>query len=269
LDTALPLETVEVDWVTLTTWDIKAYLDAIAAIRRSELGGWKGSKVQQYQGHSNGNIFYGIAEQRNANYEDKPHAMIRVSGADSDIWFRGWWLHSEFARSDAWKCTRLDLQSTRVPPDGLKMLDWYHKIKYPKNMVLGEKSTIYIGNRADSPIFVRLYEKLDFLRLELELKKKRATWAYRQMVHGTTAASVFQSALKKSRIPKYFYDYFTVSYEIIDYKNAQIKSEMTAKIKWLASLDGVVNMLINDDTVGRRARDIIQRWQDYSESYDA
>lgn len=257
-------ESATIDWLTITTFNTLHYLELVAYIRRRHVGGWRPSKVMQYKGQSNGSIFYGLGDQAG-----QEHAMVRASGYAADefffkdlIWF--------FRRNDysSWKCTRLDLEVTKFPPKRYNLRSAYDKIRKPKSIVQSENSTLYIGNRAESPIFVRLYEKDEYLRLEYELKQDRARWAFHNLLNGVHPNDVFESVGNKSRVPVLYLKHFETDGNIIDYEKAKRAKDMRAKLAWLGTLDESMYRLQADHDVGEDAREIIRRWAEYGQKLD-
>lgn len=255
------LDSVNIDWLTLTTWDLPIFFRTVAWLRRKYIGGWRPAKVMQYAGQSNGEIFYGTAEQKDTNYEKRGHGMIRVSGLEAAIFWQQW-KRFDLAAHDSWKCTRIDLESTKRPPRSDKMRSAYKRLREPKSWVESPARTLYIGNRSESPIFVRLYEKLEFLRCELELKKGRATWAYKSLMAGEDIRDIWHNALLKSRLPKYYFDHYDdfADGARLDYELEKAESDMAKKLAWLESLGDTVTMMLYDHTVGERTRELLNSW---------
>lgn len=251
----------KIDWLTLTTWNMGAFFNFVAWYRRREPGGWKHGKVMQYSGMTNGSLFYGTAEQRNGIGETGGHGMVRVSGqAADDFFFMDWRWYQGDTSPTVWKCTRLDLESTRRPPKRHDLERAYKRIQMPKNLILGEKCTLYIGNRAESPIFTRLYEKLEYLRLEFELKHGRAKWAYQNLMAGTRIDTIYAAVLKKSRVPKLYADHYKPgATEVIDYSAEERKHDAKKRLAWLASIEATIAEMANDHDIGEKTRAIIER----------
>jgi len=263
-------ESVKIDWLTLTSWDYHEYLEVVEYLHQRLGGGWEPSKVQQYKGKSNGHIFYGLAQQTDGLRQQRPHAMIRVSGYMADrvffedlIWFKrgsGW---------SAWKCTRLDLESTRTPPKRYNLANAYKRINHPKNCILGENTTLYIGNRAESPIFTRLYEKLGYLRLEFELKKNRAEWAFRALLNGVHPNDLYMTVMSKSRVPVMFVKHFDIAHgQMVDYAEVERKLDREKQLAWLASIEMTIARMMCDHDIGEQTCQIIDRLAEGGQKLD-
>jgi hypothetical protein len=231
-------ETAAIDWITLTTWEIGQFFDLVAYIRRRHVGGWEAAKVMQYSGMKRGNLFYGTSEQRDGMGENKGHGMIRVSGR-----------------------TRLDLELTKTPPKRYSLPAAYKRIAHPKSIVQSENCTLYIGNRASSPIFTRLYEKLGYLRLEFELKHDRARWAFEKLIAGVHPNLLYEAIKKKSRVPVLYTKHFTASAEgePIDYQRAERESDAKKRLAWLSSIEQTITKMMYDDDIGEETRSIVSR----------
>lgn len=238
--------------------------------RRREPGGWRHAKVMQYSGMTNGELFYGTAEQTTGLGDSAGHGMLRVSGQAADVFFFTQWRYWRGDKEpNVWKCTRLDLESTKMPPKPHDLEKAYKSIRYPKNLILGEKCTLYIGNRESSPIFTRLYEKLEFLRLEFELKQGRAVWAYKNLLNGTEIDTLYAATIKKSRVPKIYADYFLPGdTEVIDYHAEERKVDAQKRLAWLASIENTIAEMMHDHDIGETTREIVSRLAEYGAGLD-
>jgi hypothetical protein len=255
------LDQVNIDWLTLTTWDLPIFFRTCAWLRKEYLGGWKPAKVLQYKGQSNGSVFYGTAEQMDRNRDPKGHAMIRVSGLEAAIFFKRW-QHFELSAHPGWKCSRIDLESTKEHPEGCDMRKAYKSLREPKKWTESPERTLNIGNRSESPIFVRLYEKLGYLRLELELKKGRSVWAYHELMMGTDMRDVWHNALLKSRVPTLYFEHYDEwsNGARLEYELEQVETDMQKKLIWLESLGDTIIMMRNDHTIGERVTELLGSW---------
>lgn len=271
-------ESAAIDWLTLSTWNYPNYLDLVAYIHRRHAGGWRPFKVMQYKGKSNGAIFYGQAEQRSKDGELGVHCMLRVSGQASDDFFYNdliWWGRSkqtsavhQYSPLDVWKCTRIDLQLTKFPPKRYNLAAAYKRLRHPKSIIQSEKTTLYIGNRAESELFIRLYEKLEFLRLELELKGHKATWAFRNLMNGVHPNDIYETSLSKSRVPKMYVRHFQPDGQIIDMPRHEKDKDNQAKLTWLRSLDECIYKMLTDSDIGDDTRQLINTWSEYGQKLD-
>lgn len=254
-------ETAAIDWITLTTWEIGHFFGLVAYIRRRHVGGWEAAKVMQYSGMKRGNLFYGTSEQRDGRGENKGHGMIRVSGREADDFFFNdliWYGRRELSFL---KCTRLDLELTKTPPKRYSLPAAYKRIAHPKSIVQSENCTLYIGNRASSPIFTRLYEKLGYLRLEFELKHDRARWAFEKLIAGVHPNLIYEAIKKKSRVPVLYTKHFTAlaEGEPIDYQRAERESDAKKRLAWLSSIEQTITKMMYDDDIGEETRSIVSR----------
>lgn len=269
-------ESAAIDWLTLTTWNFPNYLDLVAYMHRRHPGDWRPSKVMQYSGKKRGNMFYGHAEQTARDGEKAVHCMIRVSGQESDDFFFNdlkWWGRStssiprhQNSPLDVWKCTRIDLQLTKNPPKRYNLASAYKRLAHPKSIVQSEKTTLYIGNRAESDTFIRLYEKMEFLRLELELKGHKATWAFRNLLNGVHPNDLYETALSKSRVPVMYVNHFETDGQIIDMSRVEKERDNEKRLTWLKSLDGCIYQMLSDHDIGDETRELINRWAEYGEN---
>lgn len=257
------LDVVSVDYIRLATWDFKAYLD-LAAIVRLKYAGWRKSKWLQYtMQRSQDNVSYGLGTQK-----DQGHGIFEASGQAAHE-FTCWLLTSGQVKQFLPKlyATRIDLQCTKQRHDNLDYVKTHKSIRKPKQLILGDDgNTLYIGNR-ESNSFWRLYDKTkDAVRLEVEFKGQQAKNIWLGLQQGVDLAALYHDKLKRSRVPKYLVDHYTMSHEVVDWTAFAQKEpeDLAGKLKWLATLDGLVFKLANDHDVGERTAVIIKRWYEYT-----
>lgn len=255
---------VTIDYIRLATWDFQVYCDLTAKLRRRYVG-WRKTRWLQYtMERSQDNVSYGIAEQNG-----KAHGVFESSGADAHAlanWLLGVMpdeiLHALY-------CTRIDFQSTKERPNDLDYVECHTRIRKPKQLILGDDgNTLYIGNR-QSNSFWRLYDKSPTdTRLEVELKGKQArdAWYFLLKSNIDRVASMYAGYLKASRVPKFLADYYQNGRHPESLKEIrQAKpTDMTKKLEWLQTLDGLVYKLCNDHDTGEDTEKLISRWYEYA-----
>lgn len=249
----------QVDWLTIASYKFKSYTQVAAWVRSKYGTTWKRSKWLQYEGFTNGSIFYGKAQQTNK----EEHYIVKVSGLmASDFLTHFRQLH--FA--DTFYCTRIDIQRTIPRPVWWiprEVKDAIHNEGVVCSMVESDTgSTVYIGSRS-SGRFVRLYEKdmskAKFVRLEIELKGGHSRNAYDYILDGATVASVYGSHLYKLDIPgQWVADYLPGEYDDLDLTLAQNKSDMEKRMKWLRTLIPTFQKMLNDHSIGYETKSVFE-----------
>src|SRR4028119_631504 len=161
------VDSVALDWLTLTSYDNETYSTLATQIRdMMRKNAVKKAKRMQYEGERTEQTFYGQGTQAGTE-----HYMIQCSGIEADnLFLRMYSLNKQYYA----KCTRIDLQLTieRYPYDEpisviggniRKLLAEGHKRHRNQKKVtifdnggnFGE--TCYIGSRS-SETFIRIYD---------------------------------------------------------------------------------------------------------------
>lgn len=176
------LNEVQLDWLTVTTFDPTASMNCLRFLRELETEP-RDAKRMQYVGqvahHRMGTAFAGYAEQMG-----KTHTMLQVSGMLAEVAWR--YMLSDIAIARA-RVTRIDIQVT-VPYDRAEwcqaaIFDVVRKARPDHSVSFAEShsapdggklATVYFGSRTSDRL-VRLYEKPGmgedvYIRFETEYK---------------------------------------------------------------------------------------------------
>jgi hypothetical protein len=252
------------DYLRLATFNYKAFLDIVAKLRRRHRG-WRPSHWLQYSGQkTTTGIFYGAGEQNG-----RGHAVVHVSGTEAHN-FLAWWsnLHPDLTAD--FYCTRFDLQVTARPPAEFDYLLAHQKTKNTTLYLSPSGNTLYIGSR-ESDSFWRIYDKEEGkMRVEVELKGKQAKRAYVTFMRRNELGSIYNTYLKRSRVPKILADHYLVGdYATIKLEKADEDEDLGKKLAWLATLDSLVYKLANDHTMGERTHALMSRWAEYGQNIDS
>lgn len=249
-----------IDYLRLASWS-----DGVAALHlgdfRQIAHDWKPGRWLQYHGQysADSNAYYGIGEQNG-----RRHYVMRLAGASSSKL-------GEMARD--WEdcyCTRFDVQVTVERPSV-----WHTMVEYT-NLDSGKRqkslidsatgATIYIGNRT-SETFCRLYEKLvdnqAFLRLEFELKGKKADAAYRAWrgdpaIVDTIWSTLFTDFGLPERIEKHFAPSRPDAMPELLRVTRSVEKERIAE--WLGGLGTSIARYGNDPDIGDMVRAFVRDW---------
>lgn len=256
-------EYLSIDWLTLATWDFKAYLDLVGLLHHAgyHLQDWRPRRWMQYKGQLNGdNLFYGLGEQKGQG-----HGVIKVSGGQAHI-FADWFLHHvpDHERRK-WYATRLDLQSTKTPPDGWNYSKAYQRLKDPKKIIRStDGETLYVGART-SDSFWRIYDKTEtMVRVELELKGKQAQAFWLSICQGSELEELWNYKIGKSRLPKMIVHHYQGLKTPKQPEQLKTDEDLTKKLDWLQGLDGLVYKLAHDHDTSEEVADLIKRWYEYT-----
>lgn len=242
------------DYLRLASFEFN-YAKLLAELMFWYPGGWKPSRWLQYKGWRKESYFVGVGVQ-----DGKRHMVISSSGTESNRLAHFMDGHLSFY------CTRLDVQRTIERPKHVN-LRRIRKGTQTENTTLiqsKENDTLYIGSRA-SDCFTRLYEKpLDtmYLRLEFELKGKRARSAWGALVHGKTPTTIFNHYLLRSKLPQTVKDWYS---EPGDEKEEELETEIILKsakkkLKWLRSLDDCIEKAMASHEIGEEVRTLVLSW---------
>lgn len=250
------------DYLRLASFDF-SYSSVIAKFMNDWPGKMKPGRWLQYKGWKTESLFVGAGEQKG-----KRHLIISCSGpASNDL--------AIFVKD--WKglyCTRLDVQRT-IQKSKYSSLRRIRKATGKKNTTLiqsKDNDTLYIGSRT-SDCFTRLYEKpLDemYLRLEFELKGKRARSAWLAMAHGKTPATIFVHYLNKSKLPNTVKTWYTEPSDKDEtaFDEAEALHSAKKKLRWLRSLDACMEKAMGNHQIGEEVKELARGWAKYADDLD-
>jgi hypothetical protein len=253
----------QIDYLRLASWGHEPYTDVMSALMQSWPSDWERGKWLQYAGWRKESFFIGMGVQNK-----KRHAIMQASGHLAHK------MHPVFQDFDNWYCTRFDIQRTVKKPEWVD-LPKLHKLLGRKGTSLissEENDTLYIGSRA-SDKFVRLYEKMFdemYLRLEYELKGKRALLAWDAINEGEDCDRVFDYYLAKCKLPRRYLELFKNIENNATEKAMTKARETTAenKLKWITSLDSSIRAALGDHDIGERAKVLVHSWSAYADKID-
>lgn len=226
-------------------------------------GKMKPGRWLQYKGWKTESLFVGAGEQ-----DGKRHLIISCSGAASNdlaIFVQEW---------KGLYCTRIDVQRT-IKKNRQSNLRRVRKATRTENTTLiqsKDNDTLYVGSRT-SDCFTRLYEKpLDdmYLRLEFELKGKRARAAWLAMQHGKTASTIFVHYLNKSKLPDTVKGWYSEpsDRDEEDFEEAEVLHSARKKLRWLWSLDACMERAMANHEIGEEVKELVRSWAEFAEHLD-
>lgn len=257
-------DTTLIDYIRLATFNPSVYGLLVADIEK-KYPEWKRKKWMQYKGRkSESGIFHGSGMQKN-----RRHFIIECSGYASHefaLWISK---HPVASRLDFY-CTRIDLQRTQQRPPEEHRLKAYKRLKGKKRLEQSDTGiTLYVGART-SDTYTRIYDKTkDLLRLEIELKGIRAKKTWMALLDGATLDGIYNFVVKKSRVPDiYALHFWADGAPIAKLPDVEIATDLTSKLEWMATLDGLAYKLANDHDIGVRAHEIFKRWAEYGQKVD-
>ena len=242
------------DYLRLASYDFN-YAKLIAEFMNGWSEQWKRSKWLQYDGWKLGKLFVGVGEQTH-----RRHMIMSISGSETHKLAE--WMRDELS----FYATRMDVQRTIEKPKHAE-LRRIRKSTKSKNTTLiesPENDTLYIGSRT-SDCYTRLYEKpLDsmYLRLEFELKGKRARSGWGALVHGKTPSDIFSHYLDKSHLPNTVKSWFSEPEDdlTVEFDTEEATHSARKKLAWLRSLDDSINQAMACHEIGDQARGLIRMW---------
>ena len=251
-----------VDYLRLASFEFN-YAKLISEFMNSWAEHYKPGKWLQYDGWKLGKLFVGVGEQSR-----KRHMIMSISGPETHKLAE--WMHNELS----FYATRLDVQRTIQKPKH-SQLRRIQKSTKTNNCTLiesPENHTLYIGSRT-SDCFTRLYEKpLDtmYLRLEFELKGKRARSAWGAYVHGRTPSDIFTHYLDKSHLPNTVKAWFSEPDDdhSVEFEMEQVTHDAKKKLAWLRSLDDSINQAMACHEIGEQVRGLIRMWAQEADRLD-
>ncbi len=253
----------QIDYLRLASWGHEPYVEVMAMIMSTWPGDWQRGRWLQYAGWRKEQFFIGMGEQLR-----KRHAILQASGSFAH---KVYGMMGEF---DGWYATRVDIQRTLKKPDwaDLALLFKFLGKKGTSLISSEENDTLYLGSRT-SDLFTRLYEKQyeeTYLRLEFELKGKRALMAVQAMYAGEECDRIYDHYLDKAKLPKRYKTLFK-NIDHLATKRAMTKElahESKKKLKWLTSLDSSVRLAINDHEIGEQVKILVRSWSSYADRID-
>ncbi len=255
------LNTCTIDYIRVATFDFKLYCD-ISAKMDNKYTGWRSTKWLQYKmRRSQDNVSYGIGEQ-----QKRPHGIFESSGSKAHE-FAHWIFRTQQLNLDKLYCTRIDLQVTREFEQRPDYHQLYKRQRKPAQLILGDTgNTLYIGNR-ESDTFWRLYDKTPTeIRLEVEIKGNQAKSAFNAFMHNASVKEIYQTYLRKSRVPAVLANKYMISEDVLDMSEYRIQADddMQKKLAWLKQLDELVHKLCNDHDTHDEMLNILSRWTEYA-----
>lgn len=253
----------QLDYLRLASWGHVPYVDVMSTLMQNWPDEWKRGKWLQYAGWRKESFFIGMGEQAK-----RRHAVVHASG------YLAHTMYPVLMDFVDWYCTRIDIQRTVKKPEWVD-LPKLHKLLGKKGTSLissEENDTLYIGTRS-SDKFTRLYEKLFdemYLRLEFELKGKRAVMAWEAINGGEDCDRVFDYYLGKLRLPTRYIKLFKNTEHNATEKAMNKEREHSAekKLAWLTSLDESIRNAISDHDIGVRTRLLVRSWVEHADKID-
>jgi hypothetical protein len=254
----------KIDFLRLATWDTAELAFLTSYLMKSLEGGFEHSKWLQYKGWKKDSIFIGHGEQKN-----RLHGVVNISGYKSDDYF------VNFLEWETFYCTRLDVQVTIRQPNDVILPEVYERIReFTKASLIQSdlNDTLYVGSR-NSDIFTRLYEKVldtKYLRLEFEIKGKRARSAWRALQNGSTASEIFNYYASKSALPVDILRLFELADDKITDKamNEEILKDDQKTLAWLQSIDSAFMKALSNHNIGDQVKIILDGWLAYAGNLD-
>lgn len=224
---------------------------------------WERGKWLQYAGWRKESFFIGVGEQAKER-----HAVMHSSG------FLAHTMYPVFMDFDDWYCTRIDIQRTVKKPDWVDLPKLYNYLgKNGTSLISSEENdTLYIGARA-SEKFTRLYEKLFekmYLRLEFELKGKRALLAWQAIKNGEDCDRVYDYYLGQLKLPSRYIKLFkNIGHKATE--KAMTEERLFSaekKLEWIMSLDSAMKKAMADHDIGERTKEIVRSWSKHADKID-
>jgi len=224
---------------------------------------WERGKWLQYAGWRKESFFIGMGEQ-----QKKRHSIMHASG------FLAHTMHPVFMDYDKWYCTRIDIQRTVKKPEWVDLPKLYkHLGKNGTSLISSdENDTLYLGSRT-SDKFTRLYEKLFeemYLRLEFELKGKRALKAWQAIKNGEDVDRVYDYYLSELKLPiRYIKLFKNIEHKETDKAMTEERLHSAEKkLAWIMSLDATMLKAIGDHDIGERTKTIVRSWARHADKID-
>jgi hypothetical protein len=254
----------KLDFLRLATWD-SAELSFLTSHLMEEMNGtFEHAKWLQYKGWANDGVFLGHGEQDNSL-----HGVVNISGFKSDEHY------VNLLEWETFYCTRMDIQVTIRQPSDVILPEVYERIREHTKASLiqsDENDTLYLGART-SEIFTRLYEKIldtKYLRLEFEIKGRRARAAWRALRAGSSPNEIFNYYCGKSHLPVDIIRLFELAGdgETEHAMREEIRKDDENTLKWLQSIDGAFMKALSNHNIGDQVQMILDGWLAYAGNLD-
>ena len=254
----------KLDFLRLATWDSTEYAYMTSDILHMMGEGAKRSKWLQYKGWKKNSVFVGHGEQKGQR-----HGVVNISGNDADNYLL------PLLEWGTFYCTRIDVQITIPQPENVHLDEVYARIKaHVKSSLIQseENDTLYIGART-SEIFTRLYEKIldkKYLRLEFEIKGKRARAAWRALQIDLQPDDIFSYYLATVKLPSDIKILFETAAdgETEHAMRAEILKDDQNTLKWLQSIDGAMMKALANHNIGEQVEIILAGWSGFAATLD-
>lgn len=254
----------KLDFLRLATWDTAELAFLTSHLMTALDGGFEQSKWLQYKGWKKDSIFIGHGEQKNSL-----HGVVNVSGYKSDDYFEN------FLEWETFYCTRLDVQVTVRQPHDVILPEVYERIReFTKASLIQSdlNDTLYVGSR-NSDIFTRLYEKVldtKYLRLEFEIKGKRARSAWRALQNGSNPSEIFNYYAGKSHLPVDIIRLFELADNTVtnEAMREEIRIDDEKTLAWLQSIDACFMRALSNHNIGAQVNMILEGWLAYAGNLD-
>jgi hypothetical protein len=254
----------KLDFLRLATWDTAELAFLTSHLMQAMDTKWEHAKWLQYKGWKNGTVFIGHGEQKN-----RLHGVVNVSGFGSDLFY------VNVLEWETFYCTRLDVQVTIRQPNEVVLPEVYERIRdFTKaSLIQSEQNdTLYVGSRS-SDIFTRLYEKVldtKYLRLEFEIKGRRARSAWRALQAGSNPSEIFNYYTSKSHLPVDILRLFELADDGITSHamREEIKADDEKTLKWLQSIDGAFMKALSNHSIGMQVKIILDGWCAFAGNLD-
>lgn len=204
MNAPLLLDTVLIDWLTVTSFD-EQFLNHWDGKLRQIGSGRREAKTLQYEGTwwdiEGGRAFIGSAIQKGVL-----HHMLRLTGYAAENYKEG--VFSQIRQGFA-TVTRIDLQCTREVSERWSQWDMLVRLKQRKKMVGWIESktqgrgyeTVYIGSRNSermTRVYIKSADSPRLLRMETEYKGGRAAKIGRMLARGDRAGDFLAYELEKT-----------------------------------------------------------------------
>lgn len=252
-----------IDYLRLASWGHLPYTEVTSSLMVNWPGNWERGTWLQYAGWRKESFFIGMGEQYH-----KRHSIMQVSGAQaSQMW-------EALVEYGEWYCTRIDLQRTTKNPEWSDLSKLFTKLGKKGNSLISseENDTLYMGART-SDKFVRLYEKMleeMYLRLEFELKSKRARAAWEAIKNGEDCDRIYDFYLDQLPLPeKYIKLFKNIGHNATEHAmTEELKLDAQKKLAWIVSLDAAMKRAMGDHNIGDDTKLIIRSWSEYADKVD-
>jgi hypothetical protein len=254
----------KLDFLRLATWDTAELAFLTSHLLELMQGTFSHAKWLQYRGWKNDVVFIGHGEQKN-----RLHGVVNMSGYSSDDHYHA------LIEWDTFYCSRIDVQVTVRQPNEVILPEVYERIReFTKTSLIQSElnDTLYVGSRS-SDIFTRLYEKVldtKYLRLEFEIKGKRARSAWRALQAGSSPSEIFNYYASKSHLPVDILRLFELADDGITSHamREEIKADDEKTLAWLQSIDGAFMKALSNHNIGDQVQMILDGWCAYAGNLD-